>query len=89
MSVFSLELIVSKVVMDLHLPCEDPSINDLVPIWNPSAVAHSERLRLQGINFINFHCRSTFQFFLDMFMKYYFHLQFDYNIKNFIRIFNN
>jgi len=37
--------------MDLHLPCEDPSINDVVPIWNPSAVANSERLRLQGINF--------------------------------------
>jgi len=41
--------------MDLHLPCEDPSINDVVPIWNPSAVANSERLRLQGINFKNIH----------------------------------
>lgn len=55
MSLCSLELIVSKVVMDLHLPCEDPSINDVVPIWNPSAVANSERLRLQGINFKNIH----------------------------------
>lgn len=41
--------------MDLHLPCEDPSINDVVPIWNPTAVANTERLRLQveGIHFIN------------------------------------
>lgn len=41
--------------MDLHLPCEDPSINDVVPIWNPTAVANAERLRLQieGIHFIN------------------------------------
>lgn len=38
--------------MDLpHLPCEDPQINDVVPIWNPTAVANAERLRLKGINF--------------------------------------
>lgn len=37
--------------MDLHLPCEDPSINDVVPIWNPTAVANAERIRLQGIIF--------------------------------------
>lgn len=39
--------------MDIHLPCEDPSINDVVPIWNPTVVANAERLRLQGINFLN------------------------------------
>lgn len=38
--------------MDLHLPCEDPTLNDVVPIWNPTAVANAERLRLQGINFL-------------------------------------
>jgi len=39
--------------MDLRLPCEDPSINDVVPIWNPTVVANAERIRLQGINFLN------------------------------------
>lgn len=39
--------------MDLHLPCEDLSINDVVPIWNPTAVANAERIRLQGIIFLN------------------------------------
>lgn len=52
MSVHWLELLVIKVVMDLHLPCEDPLINDVVPIWNPTAVANAERQRLQGINFL-------------------------------------
>lgn len=40
--------------MDLHLPCEDPLINDVVPIWNPTAVANAERIRLQGIFFYIF-----------------------------------
>jgi len=52
MSIHWLEKLVSYVVMDLHLPCEDPSINDVVPIWNPTVVANAERLRLQGINFL-------------------------------------
>lgn len=55
MSVYSLYLLVSKVVMDLpHLPCEDPQVNDVIPIWNPTAVANAERQRLQGINVLNF-----------------------------------
>lgn len=46
--------------MDLHLPCEDPSINDVVPIWNPTAVANVERIRLQGIIFFyNFYSQET------------------------------
>lgn len=54
MSIYCLKFLVLKVVMDLpHLPCEDPQINDVVPIWNPTAVANSERLRLQGISFLN------------------------------------
>lgn len=41
--------------MDLpHLPCEDPQINDVIPLWNPTEVANAERQRLQGINFLNF-----------------------------------
>jgi len=55
MLIHCLELLVSKVVMDLpHLPCEDISINDVIPIWNPTVVANSERQRLQGINFVYF-----------------------------------
>jgi hypothetical protein len=38
--------------MDLHLPCEDSSVNDVVPIWNPSVVANAERQRLQGKIFL-------------------------------------
>lgn len=52
--------------MDLHLPCEDPSINDVIPIWNPTEVANAERQRLQGINFLHSSNRFLLQLIINL-----------------------